>query len=142
MKINIDSKTIAILILSGLLLLVAYKWYFTYDDQKEYKNRIKELTEENTKLSNTRDSLDLNIKKLQIEYDSISLIESSLYTKIGKLNSDIEKLKNKSKQSEKELGELQEKLRKIKEKIEDLENKPNTKDDDELLESLKNNFRI
>jgi chromosome segregation ATPase len=89
---KIDIKTLLILILGGVLI-----FNIVFDDSKEieyYENEITLLKEENKKLLNNNDSLEVVNNKLAKEIEILLSDIDSTQVKLNKLEGDIKDLKN------------------------------------------------
>jgi Tfp pilus assembly protein PilO len=133
---NFDFKTIFIFVLLTLLMAVGYNWYFKAD--KEYKNQVNSLREENKKIKNSRDSLSNNIIVLEKEFSIIKDREDSLNIIIKKLDIQISDSKNKANKSKAELEALRLELLETNKKIKELRNNPPNRTGEDLIKSIKN----
>ena len=133
---NFDFKTIFVFILLTLLMVVGYNWYFKAD--KNYKNQVESLKEENKKIQITRDSLYMNILSLEKDFNLIKAKEDSLIIKIEKLNTQISDSKNKANKSKAELDALRIELLETNKKIKELKNNPPNRNGQDLINSIKN----
>lgn len=141
MNIQIDSKSILIILLLGFSLFFGYKWYFSIDDRKEWKNKVEELNQQNKELTDKRDSLQSSLKELKLIYNDIVVRDSILQVEISDLENEIIKSRNKADRSVKALNAIKKELEIKKKKIEELISNPVDKSDVELLESLKNKLK-
>jgi chromosome segregation ATPase len=137
MKINIDYKSIFILLFLGLTILFGLKWYLGSNDNDFYKSRVKELRKENKELQIRRDSLSKENTILVSKLDSIVIKDSLLSIQIKVLSGDIEEYKRRSNITLIELSQIKKKLRESENKIKDFINNPPIKTEDEIIESLK-----
>lgn len=133
---NFDFKTIFIFILLTLLMVVGYNWYFKAD--KNYKNQVESLKQENKKIKISRDSLSMNIFSLEKDFNLIKAREDSLMTRIGKLDTQISNSKNKANKSKAELDALRKELLETNNKIKELKNNPPNRNGQDLINSIKN----
>jgi chromosome segregation ATPase len=133
---NFDFKTIFIFILLTLLMVVGYNWYFKAD--KNYKNQVESLKQENKKIQISRDSLSMNILILEKDFNLIKAREDSLMTRIGKLDTQISDSKNKANKSKAELDALRKELLETNNKIKELKNNPPNRTGQDLINSIKN----
>lgn len=133
---NFDFKTIFIFILLTLLMVVGYNWYFKAD--KNYKNQVESLKQENKKIKISRDSLSMNIFSLEKDFNLIKAREDSLMTRIGKLDTQISNSKNKANKSKAELDALRKELLETNNKIKELKNNPPNRTGQDLINSIKN----
>ena len=135
---RLDIKSIALLVLTGACILFFGMWFF---NKSEYKDKIKELDKENKRIELVRDSLKsvnaslkLDINKKQSEIDKrdqkIKLIESEIL----KIKGDLKLAKSKVEENEKNLKET-------KDKIEKLKKDPIKREDQELINSLKEKLK-
>jgi chromosome segregation ATPase len=137
MKINIDYKSIFILLFLGLTIFFGLKWYLGSNDNDFYKSRVKELRKENKELQIRRDSLSKENTILVSKLDSIVIKDSLLSIQIKVLSGDIEEYKRRSNITLIELSQIKNKLRESENKIKDFINNPPIKTEDEIIESLK-----
>lgn len=137
-NINIDSKSILIIIFLGFSLFFGYKWYFSSSDRKDWKQKVEQLDKENSLLKIKRDSLQSSLSDLIFKYDSITHIDSILQVEISELEIDIINSKKSANKTLIELNSIKKELEKNKKKIIELENNPPNKTDNDLIESLKN----
>jgi chromosome segregation ATPase len=133
---NFDFKTIFIFILLTLLMAVGYNWYFKAD--KNYKNQVESLREENKKIQISRDSLSMNILSLEKDFNLIKAREDSLMTRIEKLDTQISDSKSKANKSKAELDALRKELLETNNKIKELKNNPPNRNGQDLINSIKN----
>ena len=141
MNIQIDSKSILIILLLAFSLFFGYKWYFSMSDRKEWKDKVEQLNKENKALIDKRDSLQSSLNDLKIIYDDIVVKDSLLQIQISDLEKDIIDSKNKANRTVKELNKIKQELEENKRRIEELINNPIDKTDNELIESLKNKLK-
>lgn len=141
MNIQIDSKSILIILLLAFSLFFGYKWYFSMGDRNEWKDKVDQLNKENKALMDKRDSLQSSLNDLKIIYDDIVVKDSLLQIQISDLEKDIIDSKNKANRTVKELNKIKQELEENKRRIEELINNPIDKTDNELIESLKNKLK-
>lgn len=134
MNSKFDVKTIAILILLGVCVLFFGMWYFKGDD---YKKRAKELEDQNKKIELVRDSLEKANKILKIDYDQKQKDIDERDNKIKEIESNLLKTKVDLIAANKKVTQSQKDLAETKKKIEDLKNNPIKRNDDDLINSLK-----
>lgn len=140
-NIQIDSKSILIILLLVFSLFFGYKWYFSMDDRKEWKDKVEQLNKENKAIVDKRDSLQSSLNELKIIYDDIVVKDSLLQIQISDLEKDIIDSKNKANRTVIELNKIKQELEENKRRIEELINNPIDKSDNELIESLKNKLK-
>jgi vacuolar-type H+-ATPase subunit I/STV1 len=133
---ELDFKSILILILLGLTLIFGYKWYFT--DNSDYKNQIKELEENYQLLEKEKVENNLIIQKYKIELDSIMIQDSLNVIKIYELESKVFEAEKQADESKKRFNELQKELKETRNKIEEFKKNPPNRTGDDLLNSIKN----
>lgn len=135
---RLDIKSIALLVLTGACILFFGMWFF---NKSEYKDKIKELDKENKRIELVRDSLKsvnaslkLDFNKKQSEIDKrdqkIKLIESEIL----KIKGDLKLAKSKVEENEKNLKETKDKIKKLKKD-------PIKREDQELINSLKEKLK-
>lgn len=137
-KVKIDFKIILIIILLITTTIFGYKWFFQSDDLIEYK--LKQLKDENEQLQKNIDSLTLNIEKYNNEYIEFTKKRDSLNKVIKESEIEIEKAKSKAEKSLKELNKIRKDFSEIQNKIKELEKSPMKREDDDLINSIKNNL--
>lgn len=140
-NIQIDSKSILIILLLVFSLFFGYKWYFSMDDRKEWKDKVEQLNKENKAIVDKRDSLQSSLNELKIIYDDIVVKDSLLQIQISDLEKDIIDSKNKANRTVIELNKIKQEFEENKRKIEELINNPIDKSDNELIDSLKNKLK-
>ena len=137
-NLNLDMKSILILIFLGASILFFAMWYFKGSNTKD---ELKRLKGEITNIEHIRDSLkiaNVNLKaefeKIQDEIDKksekIRLIESEL----AKTKLDLNSARAKVKENERELAET-------KKKIDELQKNPIKREGDDLINSLKEKLK-
>jgi len=131
---KLDIKSIAILVLLGACILFFGMWFFKGSDTKE---RIKELEKQVSSIQTKRDSLELSNKNLAIEFDKKQKDIEDRDNKIKSIESDILKVKQELNYANIRVREGQKELAETKKKIEDLRKNPIKREDDDLINSLK-----
>jgi len=135
---RLDIKSIALLVLTSACILFFGMWFF---NKSEYKEKIKELDKENKRIELVRDSLKsvnaslkLDFNKKQSEIDKrdqkIKLIESEIL----KIKGDLKLAKSKVEENEKNLKETKDKIKKLK-------RDPIKREDQALINSLKEKLK-
>lgn len=138
MNSKLDIKTIVILILLGICIVFFGMWYFRGSD---YKKRVKELEDQNKKIELVRDSLDRANKVLKSDYDLKQKDIEERDKKIKEIESNLAKTKSDLVAANKKVTDAQKDLAATKKKIEDLKNNPIKRDDDDLINSLKEKLK-
>lgn len=131
---KLDIKSIAILVLLGASILFFGMWFFKGSDTKD---RIKELEKQNAQIEKTRDSLELANKALSIEFNEIQKGIDERDNRIKSIESELSKTKNDLVSANKKVSQSQKDLAETKKKIEELKKNPIKRDDDALINSLK-----
>lgn len=141
MKFKMDIKSALILILFVGLIFVGYKWWLVMDNKELYKHQINELKVKNEILVEKRDSINGLIIDLNEEISNYIMSDSILNEEIDILKANIRRAKVKAAASEKKLKKIRLKLKDTADKIKQLEEAPPIKEDDDLLNSLKNKIQ-
>jgi chromosome segregation ATPase len=134
MNSKFDIKTIAILILLGVCILFFGMWFFSGSD---YKKKTKELEDQNKKIELVRDSLENVNKKLKSDYDIKQKDIDERDNRIKEIEVSLLKTKGDLIAANKKVDQSQKDLAATKKKIEDLKSNPIKRDDDALINSLK-----
>lgn len=134
MNSKFDIKTIAILILLGVCILFFGMWFFSGSD---YKKKTKELEDQNKKIELVRDSLENVNKKLKSDYDIKQKDIDERDNRIKEIEASLLKTKGDLIVANKKVDQSQKDLAATKKKIEDLKSNPIKRDDDALINSLK-----
>jgi len=134
MNSKFDIKTIAILILLGVCILFFGMWFFSGSD---YKKKTKELEDQNKKIELVRDSLENVNKKLKSDYDIKQKDIDERDNRIKEIEASLLKTKGDLIAANKKVDQSQKDLAATKKKIEDLKSNPIKRDDDALINSLK-----
>jgi len=134
MNSKFDIKTIAILILLGVCILFFGMWFFSGSD---YKKKTKELEDQNKKIELVRDSLENVNKKLKSDYDIKQKDIDERDNRIKEIEASLLKTKGDLIAANKKVDQSQKDLASTKKKIEDLKSNPIKRDDDALINSLK-----
>jgi chromosome segregation ATPase len=137
---KLDIKNLLILILLVFSLFFGYKWYFSTGNS-DYKKELKDLNEKNKALQAQRDSINIEIKKLEYDFLKLKEKEFFLVQKIDSMSTEIELVKSRAAKSKKELDKLRGDLSETRKKIEELKENPVNRTGDSLLNSLKNNLK-
>lgn len=133
-NLNLDIKSILILILLVGSIIFFAMWYFKGSDTKD---RVKELQKENARIELVRDSLkDIN-KNLQVEFNKIQENVDKKNEEIKRIESELLKTKQDLVGANNKVKEHQKELAETKKKIEELEKNPIKREDDDLINSLK-----
>jgi uncharacterized coiled-coil DUF342 family protein len=137
---KLDIKSMLILILLGFTLLFGYKWYFDTNNS-EYKKELKELRNQNKVLQKERDSINYNLRVLELDLLKLTETEKQLTLKIDSLNIEIISAKINANKNKEEFNKLKKELADTKKRIEYLKNNPPNRTDDVLINSLKNKLK-
>ena len=137
---KLDIKSMLILILLGFTLLFGYKWYFDTNNS-EYKKELKELRNQNKVLQKERDSINYNLRVLELDLLKLTETEKQLTLKIDSLNIEIISAKINANKNKEEFNKLKKELADTKKRIEYLKNNPPNRTDDFLINSLKNKLK-
>lgn len=131
---KLDIKTIVILVLLGVSVIFFALWYFKGDDTKK---QIKELESNNKKIEMTRDSLDKANKALKVDFVNTQTTIDARDVTIKKIESDLSKSKIDLSNANSKLKQSQKNLADTQKSIEDLRKTPIKREDDALINSLK-----
>jgi len=137
---KLDIKSILILVLLGFCLLFGHKWYFSTGNS-EYKKQLKELRVNNKILQNQRDSINVVLKELEVDFDDLKEGEKIFQQKIDSMNIEIDLSKLRVLKLKDELDKLKGDLSETRKKIKELKENPSNREGNELLNSLKNNLK-
>lgn len=138
MKINLDLKSVLIIILLVFSTIFFSIWYFK---GTEYKKEYNKLELEFRKLQQTRDSLEKVNVDLKKDFNKIQIEISKRDSHIRSVEKELEKSKNELKIANQDIEENNQKLEKIKKKIEELKNNPIKREDDDLINSLREKLK-
>jgi septal ring factor EnvC (AmiA/AmiB activator) len=135
---KLDVKWIAILVLTGFCILFFGMWYFKGSDAKD---RIKQLEAENAKIEKVRDSLDIANKKLSIDFDSIQKSINDRDNKIRDIEEKLAKTKKDLDIANSKISGYKKDLAETKKKIDELKKNPIKRNEEDLLNSLKEKLK-
>lgn len=142
MNFKLDIKSILLIILLSISIFIGYKWYFTIDSMGIYKSNYELLQKQNLLIEKQRDSLNKLILNLNIEKKQLLIKDSLSYVKITNLDKQIKIKISNMNNTKKDLDNIKNKLREFEDKIKIIKNQPINKNDDSLIQSLKNNLKI
>lgn len=132
---KLDIKSILILVLLAGCLIFGYMWYFRSDPN--YKRELKELREDNKRIRNERDSINIHLIVMQSKFKNLKLREQALQQRIDSLEIEIEKSKQNANRSQADLNKLRNKLAETRRKIREMKDNPPNRTGDDLLNSIK-----
>ena len=138
MKINLDIKSILILILFGVSILFFGMWFFRGSDMK---NQVKNLENQVKQIEVYRDSLKNANRLLEIDFNRIQNDIIDKDSKIKEIESKLIKIKQELMSANGKVLENQKRLDEIKKKISDLEKNPINRIDQDLINSLKEKLK-
>lgn len=135
---KLDIKSWLIIILLGAFLIFFGLWYFGNTD---YKNRNKILESENKKIEMSRDSLKRANEVLETSFTSSQKDIDNLKSRQKQIETDLEKARQYSSYLNTQLGKQQKDLDDTKKKIEDLKKNPLKRENNDLINSLKEKLK-
>ena len=130
-----DPKNIAIAVLVLLVLIFGATTFFKKDSL--YKYKLEQLQKEYDREHTIRDSLDLEITRVQSELASLKVREKELADEVSRLESEVILAKEEANRSMKELNLTRTALSETRKKIQELRNQPPNREGNKLIESLK-----
>ena len=136
MSVKIDLKTGIILLLLSFCVVFFSMWYLK-SDGRESKKELKRLELEFNKIQKTRDSLKLVNLDLKEDFDKLQKKIDSREKSIQSLQYQLSLSQSEVQSSKLELIDLKKDLEKTKKKIVDLKKNPIKREDENLIESLK-----
>lgn len=135
---KLDIKSIIILALFACSAIFFGMWYF---NGSGYKKTVKDLENKNKSIELVRDSLKNANEKLKKDYtviqsdiDKKNIKINSIETELAKTKSELNTANTKVKEGERNLAE-------IKNKVAELEKNPIKREDDALINSLKEKLK-
>lgn len=135
---NLDVKSISILVLTGACILFFGMWYFKGSDTKY---RLKQLESENLRIEKLRDSLDIANKNLSIEFDKLQKSINDRDDKIKEIEENLLKSKKELEIANAKLNGYKKDLIETKNKIDELKKEPIKRNDEDLINSLKEKLK-
>lgn len=136
MKINLDIKSLLIIVLLITSIYFGYKWYYSTDFEY-YKEKIEELERSNIDIKSDRDSIQKSLSELTDNYNRLVKIDLNLKENLAKIDFYIENTKQEISGSEESLIELKNDLEDILRQIEEIKSGRSKKEDSNILESIK-----
>lgn len=137
MKLNLDLKSIIILVLLGVSIVFFGMWFFRGSDKdkvRDMENQIKLIQNQRDSLKNVNNILAIDFLKIQKEINDrdslIKMIEIKLSDAEKRLNSANSKL-----------SDTEKRLKRSKKMVEELEKTPIKRDGDDLINSLKEKLK-
>ncbi len=134
---KIDPKTAIISLLLLFTLFFGYKWYFSDNN----KSIIDTLHKENAKLESERKLIALELDSMKNKNAYLIIEREKIETKIIEVSNLIDKYKREGIKSKADLENFKKSMDKINNDIENLVKNPKNKQDEELLNSLRNHFK-
>lgn len=134
MKINLDFKSIIILILLSVSVIFFTLWFLSGTG---YKKDFKNLQNKIDIIQKSRDSLKLVNKKLKIDFDKIQNEIDLKNIKLKNIETELQRSKRDLNSARSEVIEIKKDLAETKKKIETLKKDPIKREDDQLLNSLR-----
>ena len=134
---NIDPKIAAITILLLISLFFGYKWYFSDNN----KAAMDILHQENAKLESERKVIAHELDSLKSENITLISEKEKIEIKILEVSDLIDKYKKEGIKSKTDLENFKKSMDKINSEIDNLVKNPKNRQDEELLNSLRNHFK-
>lgn len=138
MNIKLDIKSIVILILLGFSIIFFGMWFFKGSGTK---SEIKKLQDEIKSIELVRDSLKGANTKLSIAFNDLGQIIIERDKKIAQIESDLVRTKQDLTVANIKVSQNQKALAETKKKIEELRKNPINREDDALINSLKEKLK-
>lgn len=135
---NLDFKSILIIVLLVISGLFFSMWYLKGSD---YKDKFDQLEQDFNKSQKTRDSLKLVNDKLEKEFDRLNVVIKDREEKIKLIEKEIENLNKDLIETKRELASNRKILEETKKKIEELKKNPIKREDEQLINSLKEKLK-
>lgn len=134
---KLDIKSILILVLLTFTIIFGYKWYFS-NDGGLYKEKITQLQKKYSDIEKKKSESDFRILEYEKQLDELLKRDLLSIGKIKQLENDILISEKEANKSNIKFKELREELLKNNRRIEEFIKNPPVKNDDDLLESIKN----
>jgi len=138
MKIQLDFKSILILVFLGISILFFSMWFLKGTG---YKKEFKKLELEFQKLQKTRDSLEAVNIKLKIDFEKIQQKIDERNLEIKKVEYELVKVKKDLKSSNNQLQKNKKDLDETRKKLEKLKKDPIKREGEDLINSLKEKLK-
>jgi chromosome segregation ATPase len=138
MKIQLDFKSILILVFLGISILFFSMWFLKGTG---YKKEFKKLELEFQKLQKTRDSLEAVNIKLKIDFEKIQQKIDERNLEIKKVEYELVKVKKDLNSSNNQLQKNKKDLEETRKKIEKLKKDPIKREGEDLINSLKEKLK-
>lgn len=132
---KLNAKDFVIISLLLGCLIFGYMSFFKGDDL--YKYKVEELNKQNEALLKEKSLSDEKIKKLNLEFDSLKIIEIKLINDINLRDVEIGKTKDRANKSKKELDKFRREMEETRKKIDSLKANPANRTGEDLINSLK-----
>jgi septal ring factor EnvC (AmiA/AmiB activator) len=129
-----DIKNIIILILLFVVGFLGYTWL----NSGESKEKIKQIEKEIKDIQIKRDSIQMENNKLKIQYNQLLQEDKNLQTILAQIEEENKRLNKEVEKSKKALFDFKSKFDYTRNKIDDIKKNPINRQDDELVNSLKN----
>jgi chromosome segregation ATPase len=140
MSIKIDLKTGLILLLLLFCIVFFSMWYLKGADSVS-KRELKRLKTEYKNLQKSRDSLDQVNIMLKDNFNDYQNKIDQRDSKIQSIEYQLSQAKIDLSQSKKDLSNMKTELTKTRKRVEDLKKNPIKREDDDLIESLKEKLK-
>jgi hypothetical protein len=138
MKIKLDANSILTLFLLICCIFFGSMWYLKGSG---YKKDIKNIDEIIKKIEITRDSLKTVNKKLEVDFLNVSKRISDREGDIRKLELDLKKAKNELLKSKEDADNKRKKAEESKKRYDKLKKDPIKREDQNLINSLKEKLK-
>jgi predicted nucleic acid-binding Zn-ribbon protein len=140
MKLQFDVKTILIVVFLGLFLTFASLWYFMGSPSQ--RKEIKKLKQEYEKVEAEKKQNQAEILRWKSTYDSLVKLDITLSKAVIELEKQLDDAIKNANYSKGELDKIKNKINETRKKIEDLKKNPINRENEDLLNSLKNKTKI
>lgn len=137
MKLNLDLKSIMILVLLGFSIIFFGMWYFRGSDKDKVKvleNEIEQIQIKRDSLRRANDVLNVDLIRIQNDIKAKDYILSIIRIKLSEAE-------NKLTSANSRLSDVEKMLRDSKKRVLELEKNPIRREGDELINSLKEKLK-
>lgn len=138
MKLQLDLKSILILFLLGICIIFFSLWFLKGSG---YKKEYKKLELEFKRLQETRDSLEKVNFNLKKDFEKIQADINIRDKRIKEVEEELEKTKKDLTKANGELSKNKKDLEETRRKIEKLKKEPIKREDQDLINSLKEKLK-
>lgn len=136
MKINLDIKTILILVLLIISLFFGYKWYFSGNNSQ--KDEINKLEANLVELQNKLKLADNEILNWENKYNILHTYDIKLESQYAELKKQTEKAEIDAEKAKADLNVIKKEIEITKNKINELKKNQANRNCEDLIISIKN----